>query len=539
MSTSIDITYEITPHHRGQQGQDIEKLLREIALEQTVEVPDGFFFDQPDINTRIVAIIKDIVPLDKAGGRYRCILSYNPEVTAYQLPQFLNVLFGNISFMDNVRVVGIDLSNDFLRAFNGPVYGIEGIRKVLGVYGRPLLCAVLKPMGLSAAALAQMASEFALGGADIIKDDHGLVDHPFCSYEGRVSLCQQAVVAANAKTGHNTLYFPNIVDSVEKIDGRIQFALRHGVSGVLIAPYLVGLDTVRYLASVYRIIIMAHPALTGAYFHDPDHGIRPSVLLGSVFRLMGADISIFPNAGGRFNFTPEECLSLSHSLRGSFSQLKAAFPAPAGGMKLDNLHEMASMYGADAVYTIGGSLLKDASDIRKSTEAFLEKITANFSHTQRQVSITQVVNQSSCDIHVIESAGGLFEDVFEHMPFCADFSWTGRPPRLYKDDDSLPFRHITRHELIGRYGEGTRFDVRYFQIEPGGYSSFERHVHIHVIICIRGEGILIIGDNRYALRPFDVAYVPPLKPHQLSNGSSAPFGFFCIVDHKRDKPFPA
>nr|CBL42920.1 rubisco-like protein [Candidatus Magnetobacterium bavaricum] len=533
MSDSIEITYELTYHHQSHVDGSIEALLREIALEQTVEVPDGYFLNQPHINTTIVPTIKDVRPIDQ--GRYRATLSFNPEVTAYQLPQFLNVLFGNISFKGNVRVVGIDLPEDFLKVFKGPGYGIPGIRQMLGVYGRPLLCAVLKPMGLSSADLANLAAEFAFGGADIIKDDHGLVDQTFCPFEQRLTLCQQAIEAANAKTSHKTLYFPNVTDSADKLEDRIRFALRCGVAGVLVAPYLVGLDTVRYLASTYRIIIMAHPAMTGAYFHDPNYGIRPSVLLGSVFRLMGADLSIFPNAGGRFNFTPEESLALSHSLRAPFGQLKPAFPAPAGGMSLSNIPDMAAMYGVDTVYTIGGSLLKHPDDIRDSTRVFLEKITSGFSQATCQPSTQSSTppRQSTSPLTSVTLG-----EVFEHLSFREDFGWSGRPPRPYKDGVNLPFRYITRHELIGRYGEETRFDLRYFQIEPGGYSSLERHLHIHVVICIRGEGVFIIGGNRYTLRPFDVAYIAPMHPHQLLNESDAPFGFFCIVDHERDRPIP-
>ena len=38
------------------------------------------------------------------------------------------------------------------------------------------------------------------------------------------------------------------------------------------------------------------------------------------------------------------------------------------------------------------------------------------------------------------------------------------------------------------------------------------------------------------LNEADVAYVEPLEPHQLRNETDRPFGFFCIVDHERDRP---
>jgi hypothetical protein len=34
----------------------------------------------------------------------------------------------------------------------------------------------------------------------------------------------------------------------------------------------------------------------------------------------------------------------------------------------------------------------------------------------------------------------------------------------------------------------------------------------------------------------DTLYIAPEAPHQLSNPFREPFGFFCIVNAKRDKP---
>ena len=47
-------------------------------------------------------------------------------------------------------------------------------------------------------------------------------------------------------------------------------------------------------------------------------------------------------------------------------------------------------------------------------------------------------------------------------------------------------------------------------------------------------------DSReVVVKPNDVAYLPPLATHQLRNETGEPFGFFCIVDHDRDRPLPA
>jgi len=92
---------------------------------------------------------------------------------------------------------------------------------------------------------------------------------------------------------------------------------------------------------------------------------------------------------------------------------------------------------------------------------------------------------------------------------------------------------------MGKRGERTAFDLRYFEVEPGGYSSEEKHLHTHVIICVRGKGVLQTGDQRTEINTMDIAYIEPLQIHQLRNEGEEPFGFFCIVDHERDRPMQA
>lgn len=121
---------------------------------------------------------------------------------------------------------------------------------------------------------------------------------------------------------------------------------------------------------------------------------------------------------------------------------------------------------------------------------------------------------------------------------CRGFSWDDRDQVLYKPPANADFRGMTRTELIGRNGERTRFDLRYFEIAPGGYSSHEFHVHAHVVIGVRGSGILCKNGCEYPIGVHDVGFIGANEPHQMRNPGSGPFGFFCIVDHDRDTPRP-
>ncbi len=509
-------------------GAEIERIAREIAFEQTVEVPETLITSDT-ILENIVGQVVNIQPADNTASRFRVSIAFNAELANGQISQLLNLLFGNISIKNNIKLVDVTLPPSFVRRFRGPNFGINGVRQLCGVFDRPLLSTAIKPRGASHEAFARIAHDFALGGGDIVKDDHNLVDSDFEAFKSRVSRCQAAVQEANRTTGRNTLYFPYVLSPQDRLESYLDFVLSVGIRGVLLSPFLIGLDTVRTLAEAYPLVIMAHPTFTGTFFHDPDHGVAPGVLLGKLFRLIGCDISVFPNYGGRFSFTKEDCRTIQQHLQEPLGHLSPGLPAPAGGMRFENLAQMAEQYGPDAVFLIGGALLGDSDSLQASTEKFLDAITSLFPGHRHQNGNDSW--QSACELPTFGTA-----EVLTHLPFQKDYSWAGRPASDYKSSQALPFQGVKRHELIGQHGERTRFDLRYFEIAPRGYSSLEKHIHTHAIICIRGKGELQINGEVIELKPFDIAYVPPLAVHQLRNHEQEPFGFFCIVDHDRDRP---
>jgi ribulose-bisphosphate carboxylase large chain len=116
-----------------------------------------------------------------------------------------------------------------------------------------------------------------------------------------------------------------------------------------------------------------------------------------------------------------------------------------------------------------------------------------------------------------------------------NFAWKGIKAEQYKPSGK-DWTNIVRQTLIGNRGETTKFHLRYFEIAPGGFSSCEMHKHEHVVIGIRGQGLCVAGKKKYEINFLDTLYIRPGEPHQLRNISNEPFGFFCIVNAKRDRP---
>ncbi len=117
------------------------------------------------------------------------------------------------------------------------------------------------------------------------------------------------------------------------------------------------------------------------------------------------------------------------------------------------------------------------------------------------------------------------------------YGWDGVELERYKADEG-GWAAIARQVLVGVRGESAPFDLRYFEIAPGGFSSLEKHRHEHVVVGIRGRGRILLGGKVRDLGFLDTAYIAPDDPHQLINPHGEPFGFFCIVSHERDRPRP-
>ena len=348
MTERLNVTFELTCYS----GESPETKAQGIALEQTVELAADVVSE--DIRQRIVGRIDELAPL--GGDRYRLRIGYPLATIGSELTQTLNVLFGNISLKAGMRIVDIAWPQSLLTSFGGPRYGIAGLREITGTGKGPLLCSALKPMGMTAEELAERAYQFALGGVQIIKDDHGVADQPDAPFAERLARCQEAVARANRETGGNSLYFPNVTAGYAELPGRLAAAREAGCRGVLINPWVTGLDAMRYARDEYGLALMAHPALTGAYFAHPEHGIAPELLLGDLFRLAGADASIYPNSGGRFGFSVATCEAINQRLRRPLGDIKPSFPTPGGGMDIQRAPEWIRRYGPDTIVLIGGSL---------------------------------------------------------------------------------------------------------------------------------------------------------------------------------------
>ena len=505
--------------HCGQ--SEMMAMAQAIALEQTVEVPDELV-TSPFIRKNIIGRIDR---MNHAGGIARIEISYNPDLASGQLGQLLNLLYGNVSLYDQLRLAEVTIPAHLADAIGGPAGGIQGIRALTGVYDRPLLGTVVKPRGSSLQRFGDIAYQFALGGGDILKDDQNLVHASLDDFQRHVDTVADAVARANRETGRHCLYFPHVAGAGDTLVRQARYVAMRQLPGFLICPMVTGLETAKALSNEHRLLMMAHPSLAGAYTEPERHGIALPILQGLLYRLAGADVSIFPGQGGRISNSDDRCERTVAALTEPLGTLKPSLPCPAGGKTLDEIPHLTAAYGEDALLLFGGALLGHGNDLAESTRIFSEAIKEHFQEEQRppqpEASDT-FFDDDSFNSEVIRK--GL------------DYRWQGRLEQHYKPDQSLAHDSATRVALFGQGDDHIGFALRYFELKPGGFTSLEQHFHAHVVIAVTGKGVLQFDDTVTHLRPHDIAYLAPRTPHQLRNESDEAFGFYCIVDRDRDRP---
>jgi quercetin dioxygenase-like cupin family protein len=113
-----------------------------------------------------------------------------------------------------------------------------------------------------------------------------------------------------------------------------------------------------------------------------------------------------------------------------------------------------------------------------------------------------------------------------------ELRWYEIPVRAYGAANSSADR-ATRQVLIGPDEHAPNFHLRYFAVQPGGYTSLDQHAHEHGVYILHGRARLRLGDEEHELVPGDVVYISGNEVHQFFALGAEPFGFLCVVPARR------
>ena len=296
------------------------------------------------------------------------------------MPNILSSIAGNVFGLEdvaNLRLNDITFPKELISSFKGPKYGIQGVRKITGVYDRPLVGTIVKPkLGLVVKDHAKVAYDSWLGGCDVVKDDENLSSQKFNPFEERVIATIEQRDRAESETGEKKVYLVNVTAELEVMKKRAQFV--EDVCGryMMIDILTTGWSSLQTMRDTgFKLIIHAHRAGHAAFTRSHIHGIS-MVVLARVSRLLGVDQLHVGTAVGKMAETKDEVLANKDACIEPMGDIKPVLPVASGGLHPGMVSKLVEYFGNDTVIQAGGGIhghpdgtIKGAKALRQAVDA--------------------------------------------------------------------------------------------------------------------------------------------------------------------------
>jgi len=296
------------------------------------------------------------------------------------LPQLLSSIGGNIFSMKiikNLRLWDLEFPDKYINSYQGPKYGLAGVRKILNIYHRPLIGAIMKPkVGLDSTLNAKLADEMWHGGVDVIKDDENLTDLNFNKFKERVIKVLKLQKKLEKELKRKKLYVFNITAPADEMLSRAKFVKKHGGRCVMIDIISTGLDNVEYLRKKdLGLIIHGHRAGHSLFTRSSKHGIS-MLVVAKLARLAGVDQLHTGTVVGKMEGKASEVLEINNFLKKQFGKLKPVLPIASGGLHPGLVPKLIKILGKDLIINFGGGIHGHPEGSEKGARACLEAVEA-------------------------------------------------------------------------------------------------------------------------------------------------------------------
>ncbi len=303
----------------------------------------------------------------KLAARVFCIkgnlvkIAYPKELFELgNMPNILSSIAGNVfglKALKKLRLNDVNLPFVLGKSFKGPMFGIEGVRKLLKVSQRPFVGTIIKPkLGLRTIDHARVAYKAWAGGCDIVKDDENLSSQRFNPFEERIIKTLESRDKAEEETGERKVYMANITAETKTMLKRAEYVLNHGGKYVMVDILTCGWSALQTLRDQgYKLVIHAHRAGHAAFTKNQKHGIAMRAI-AKVARIIGVDQLHVGTIVGKMSETKEEVLENIEALKSEMNGLKPVLPVASGGLHPKLVPALIENFGKDFVIQAGGGI---------------------------------------------------------------------------------------------------------------------------------------------------------------------------------------
>lgn len=93
---------------------------------------------------------------------------------------------------------------------------------------------------------------------------------------------------------------------------------------------------------------------------------------------------------------------------------------------------------------------------------------------------------------------------------------------------------VHKKSMIGPWNGWEEYVMRFFEIEPGGYTPKHQHPWPQYMFVMEGDGLIDWGEQEEKLQFGHSIVVPDNALHQIKNVGDRPLRFICVVPPRGD-----
>jgi len=358
----------------------LERAAEVIAGEQSsgtfVAVPG----ETPELKARYGARVERLTPLDATDTpslpgcrippgdpqpprfqRAEMVLSFPFENMGANLPTLVATVCGNLyelSEHSGLKLLDLELPEAFAERYPGPQFGVEGTRRLSGVYDRPLIGTIVKPsVGLSPQQTATLVAELAGAGLDFIKDDELMADPPHSPLQERVAAVMEVINAHADRTGKKVMFAFNITDELDAMKRHHDTVLAANGTCVMVSLNSVGYSAVSALRRHSQLPTHGHRNGWGMVTRCPALGMEFTAYQ-KLWRLAGIDHLHVNGLQNKFWEPDDSVVKSIHAcltpLFGGYAVMPVVSSGQWAGQAPETFRRAGSM---DLMYLAGGGIM--------------------------------------------------------------------------------------------------------------------------------------------------------------------------------------
>lgn len=277
------------------------------------------------------------------------------------LSTLLATVAGNLFELGEVtglRLLDLDLPDDYAAQFAGPQFGIAGTRERAGVHGRPLIGTIVKPsIGLTPSQTAELVDALCAGGIDFVKDDELMADPPYAPFEQRLDAVMPVLHRHAERLGRMPMYAINISGSIDQMLRRHDAVLAAGGTCVMVSVQAVGFAGVEHLRRHAQLPIHGHRNGWGALTRHPSLGIEFAAWQ-KLWRLAGVDHLHVNGLRSKFWESDESVIRSARACLAPWAGVMPVMPVFSSGQWAEQAPDLwAALGSTDLMHLAGGGII--------------------------------------------------------------------------------------------------------------------------------------------------------------------------------------